>query len=192
MEPTNLKVSQHVKERYAERIMERDSKTSVAEFVATQEQKIIQDIRKMVEFGTVIYEGRSFGENNNQVTQVYLNGTWVVIVDPKSEKIVTLYSIDLGVGKEFNELYIGKMLALLEEAKKEQEEQVKVIDDSMVEYRKLIEQNDIEIAESRKIIRSLEEQNASYKQLIESSVLNKELAEKEVRYIIGKLIGKKG
>lgn len=186
-----MDISEHAKQRYAERIMDKDDKMSISSFVVTHEEKIKQDIEKMIEFGTLIYTGISTHDYNKEVVDVYLRDTWVVIVDNKKQKVITLYSIDLGVGKEFNELYINKLLKQLEEAKSDYEKTKELIDKSNEEYEVLIKDNEEIITEYKKTIKSLEEQNESYKDVIANSKAALNVNEDKVRDILGRLIGKK-
>ena len=114
-----LKITEHAKQRYAERIMDKNNKNEIAVFIANNTAKISEDISKMIEYGQLIYQGVSNHEFNKQPVKIYLKDTWVIIVDEKQNKVITLYSIDLGVGKEFNELYINKLLNKLTEAQNE-------------------------------------------------------------------------
>ena len=100
-------ISQHAKERYAERIMDKSDKIDINNFINTHADKIQTDISKMIEFGSKIYEGKTHNpQHKADNVAVYLNGTWIVILDAKSNKVITLYTVDLMVGKEFNDIYL--------------------------------------------------------------------------------------
>ena len=54
----------------------------------------------------MIYTGKqSTRDGKGNVIDVYLKNTWVILVDGKSEVVVTLYKIDLGLDDEFNKTY---------------------------------------------------------------------------------------
>ena len=188
----DLKISQHAKERYAERIMEKDNKADVNVFILQNEGKIKNDIRKMIEFGTLLFSGKPttdiFGR---QPVQIYLNGTWVVIVDDKKKNVVTLYSIDLGLGADFNEQYIQKLLEKLTAAKTRHEAVKARIAEEADVYKNIIAENEAVIAENRKVIKSLERQNDNYKEIIDGLQTNATISEKDVRDIVAIMIGKK-
>ena len=112
-----LKISTHAKERYSERIMDKDNKIDVALFIQQHEQKIKEDIFKMIQFGKLLYSGKSTCEFNKQPVDVYLNGTWVIIVDIAKSNVITLYTIDLGLGNDFNNEYIKQLTAKLDSVK---------------------------------------------------------------------------
>jgi len=187
----NLKIGNHAKERYALRIMDKDSKADVAVFIAQHEQKIKEDIFKMIEYGTLLYSGRSVSEYNKQPVNIFLNGTWVIIVDIAKENVITLYSIDLGLGKDFNQEYINRLLQKLEAAKTEYENISLDIRKQAENYSSIIRDNAEQINEYKRIINTLEEQNKAYTDVIDSLEANKIIAEKDVRDIIATMIGKK-
>ena len=57
-------ISQHAKERYAERIMDKTHPTDVHIYINDNENKIITNINKMIEFGELIHSGKN--EDNNK------------------------------------------------------------------------------------------------------------------------------
>ncbi len=185
------KLTEHVKQRYAERIMDREEKIDILTFVNKHQEKIFTDIEKMIEYGEIIYEGVSTKDYNKSVVQVVLNGCWILILDPKKETVVTLFEIDLGLGKEFNEEYIGKLLAKLRDAKARYNEKVAELDQRVKGFNELIDENDEKIREYRAYIKSLEQQNSNMVALITENNNNKSMAEQEVREIIGSFVGKK-
>ena len=186
-----MEISKHAETRYAERIMNKAEKADVTVFVQNHREKIKNDIEKMVEFGFLLYSGRSVSEYNKNVVDVYLRDTWVVIVDKEKQLVVTLYSIDLGVGKEFNDEYITLMRNKLDKAKAEYESQKMIIVKKQVECKNIMEQNRQVIADYRKIIKALEEQNQMYDDLIDSMQTNMQVAEKDVRDIVAVFVGRK-
>ena len=187
----NIKISAHARERYALRIMDKDSKADVAVFIEQHKQKIKEDIFKMIEYGTLLYSGRSVSEYNKQPVNIFLNGTWVIIVDIAKENVVTLYSIDLGLGKDFNQEYINRLMQKLESAKTEYETVSLGIQTQAETYSSIIRDNTEQINEYKRIINTLEEQNQAYTDVIESLEADKIIAEKDVRDIIATFIGKK-
>ena len=187
----NTKVSTHAKERYAQRIKDKDDKSDMAVFIAQHEQKIKEDIIKMIQYGTLLYSGKSTCEFNKQPVDIFLNGTWVIIVDVAKANVITLYSIDLGVGSEFNNTYIKMLLDKLNAAKEEYDTVVTGIMTQKETYSSILKENTDQINEYKQIINALEKQNQAYKDVIESLVADKIVAEKEVRDIIATMIGKK-
>lgn len=188
----DYKITEHAKQRYAERIMDRDNKTDIAVYINQNEEKIRQDILKMITFGTVIYTGKPVNNtNNNNTVDVILKDHWIVLVDKSQGKVVTLFEIDLGVGKEFNDEYIGKLLERLNVAKEKYAEEVKAIDQGTADFNEIIDENEGKIREYKAYIKSLEQQNTNMVGLIAESKNNKAMAEQEVRDIVSVFCGKK-
>lgn len=185
------KLSEHVKQRYAERIIDKTNKTDIIAYVAENQNKIYQDIEKMVDYGEVLYTGASAVDWNKNPVQVILNGHWVVIVDPKQEKVVTLFEIDLGLGKEFNDDYISRLLEKLNDAKEKCSEEIKKLEESMNQFNEMIEANEAKIREYKTLIKSLEQQNMNMTAIIAEDKTNRVIAEQEVRDIVAIFCGKK-
>ncbi len=185
-------ISRHCMERYAERIMDKENKMSITSFIATHTDKISDDINKMIEYGEMLYEGKSTsGDYNKNVVQVWLKDTWVLILDPAKNNVVTLFKIDLGLGEDFNKDYVSKLIFKLNTAKDTFEKTCSGINNRIQEYQDIVESNTATIAEYQKLINSLKEQNESYQTLIRESNTDKTIAETEIREIIGTLTSKK-
>lgn len=187
----NLKISNHCAQRYGERIMDKDNKQDVAVFVAQHEQKIKEDIVKMIQYGTLLYSGKPAYEFNKQPVDIFLNGTWVIIVDIAKANVVTLYSIDLGLGNEFNNEFIRRLLDKLNTAKEEYDIVLTGIKTQKETYSTIIKENTDQINELRQMIKNLEKQNNAYLDVIENLDTDRVIAEKDIRDIVATFIGKK-
>ena len=186
----SVNVSQHAKERYAERIIGKEEKTDVAVFIRNNETKIIKDVRKMIEYGEMVFRGKQSGGTGNVVC-VYLKDTWILLVDPERNTVITLYKIDLGVGDEFNQSYIQRIKEKLEAAQKSVQDKKEEIERQNDTYRNLIQDNTKTITEYKKVIRALEEQNKGYQEVINASEAGLFESEQLVREVLGTLIGRK-
>ena len=184
-------ISKHAKQRYAERIMDKDELVEVNIFIARNEEKINNDILKMIEYGEIIYEGESLNLNNKRNTLVCLSGTWVLILDAQSYNVITLYKIDLGLEEAFNKEYVSRMVEKINDEKKTLEEIDKQLNEEKSIYNKNIVENEIAIKEYTKIIESLKEQNDNYRSIINSLKTNHNIADKKVKDIVANLIGKR-
>lgn len=187
-----LKFSNHAKERYAERIMDKETKLEVNVFIQEHEEKIKSDITKMIQYGTLLYSGKPTSDiYDRRPVDIYQNGLWIIIVDTGRNNVVTLYSIDLGVGDELNHEYVGKLLGMLNAAKQNYEEVKAEIELQANTYRDIIAQNESIIATYRKDIKELEKYNEDLRGVIEGLETRTTLADREVRDIVAKMIGKK-
>lgn len=186
-----LKVSNHAKERYSERIMDKDNKADMLVFIQKNEQKIKEDIFKMITYGELLYSGKPTVDYNKQPVDIFLKDTWVVIVDIAKQNVITLYSIDLGLGDEFNKQYIEKLLEKLKHAKERHEEALIGINTQIDTYNTIIKENVDQINEYRRIIKSLENQNQGYLEVIDNLRVENTAAERGVRDVIAVMTGKK-
>lgn len=181
-------ISQHAKERYAERIMNKTHPTDISIYTNDNSEKINSDINKMIEYGELIYSGKN---ENDQITDIYLKDLWIILIDKNKAKVITLFKIDLGVGEDFDKEFIRRNLDKLVKAKEEYLKAVEDIEKENDNYSNLIVDNEKLIKRYRGIVKQLETQNSAYKDVISSLKVNKEIASKKVNNIIAVLIGKK-
>ena len=186
------KISNHAKQRYSERILNKSDTNEIQRFMVAEEDKIKVDINKMIYYGELIYTGKqSQKDGKGKTIDVYLKDSWVVLVDGKSELVVTLYKIDLGCGDDFNLQYIAKMMDQLKEkqdnllsAQLETEEESKM-------YKEMIYGYEAQINEFKANIKNLENLCADYKDIIDNNKVKISMANRDVADCINKLIGKK-
>ena len=164
-----LQISQHAKERYAERIMNKTDKTEIAAYVNTHEEKIQTDISKMIEFGSKIYEGNTSNQTKTAYVVVYLNGTWVVLVDPKQNKVITLYTVDLMVGKEINDTYMTLIKDKIESLKNDISSTVNKLEGNNKDLKESIDEEENEYKNLKKELNRIQERMEVEKQMIESN-----------------------
>ena len=187
----NLKLSNHAKERYAERIMDKDNKADINVFIQKNEQKIKEDIFKMITYGELLYSGRPTVDYNKQPVDIFLKDTWVIIVDIAKQNVITLYSIDLGLGDDFNKEYINKLLEKLSSAKQRYEEAQIGINTQIETYNTIVKENIDMINDYRSKIKILEKQNQGYLDVIDTLRVENTAAEREVRDVVAVTTGKK-
>lgn len=186
------KISKHAEERYAERIMGKDNANNINRFITENKNKIKTDINKMIEFGTLLYVGKqSQKDGKGNVLNVYLKDCWVVLVDNKSEIVVTLFKIDLGLGDEFNKTYVSKMMDKINDSKKELEDvQLEVLKESSM-YREMIDSTETQINEYKTMIKNLEELSNGYSMIISNNNVKISQANRKVADCVNTLINKK-
>ena len=81
-------ISEHAKQRYIERIMDKNNKSEILQSAVMNAEKIETDINVMIERGEELYTGKSLSEYNNNDVTVVLCGTCVIILDKKSIELV--------------------------------------------------------------------------------------------------------
>lgn len=192
MSDTTYTISKHACERYAMRILNRETNNEIQTYIALNSEKIHTDIEKMITYGQLIYTGKQHTKDNKTNTiQVYLNGCWIVLVDANTNNVITLYKVDLGCGDEFNTEYINRMMRKIDDAKVSLGEAQLDYTQEVNEYREIISQNTSQINEYKTFIKNLESANEAYKELIDSNVVKINMASKEVAELVNSLIGKK-
>ena len=156
------------------------------------DDKIVEDINKMIIYGQLLYSGKSLLDPKSPITiDIYNNGLWVVIVDKNKNHIITLYKIDLGAGDDLNKEFYNILMKQLNNTKEEYENKSIQHLEEIDNIKDEIEQNNLTIADYKRRIKLLEEINESKK--AQTVVLNHqiELAENNIRDVIAKMIGKK-
>lgn len=186
------KISKHAEERYSERIMGKEDANNINRFIADNKEKIKKDIHKLIEYGELIFTGKqSQKDGKGNVLNVYLKDCWVVLVDNKSEVVVTLYKIDLGLGDEFNKTYISKMVDKINESKTKLEDiQLKVLEESNM-YKDMINDTESQINEYKSMIKNLENLRDSYKSIIDNNNVKITQASREVAECVNTLVAKR-
>ena len=189
---TDYKISAHCKQRYAERIMDKDTANDVNRFIAENEEKIKTDIGKMITYGELIFTGRkSQTDMKGGLLNVYVKDCWVILVDDVAGVVVTLYKIDLGLGDEFNKMYVGKMLEKIREKRAELDDaQMSVAAESST-YKQLIVDAEDQIKEYKAMIKNLENLCDGYKTVINNNKVRVTKANRELADVVNQLVGKK-
>lgn len=187
----DYKITEHVKKRYAERIMNKEDKYDINLFIVEQAEKIHKDIMHMLEFGDVLFEGKAVCENNNRNTIVIINGLWIIILDPKLKTIVTMYKIDLGLDDEFNNMFVQKALNKLDKAKAAKAAIEQEIQTQVQNYQDIIAENENLINQYKGYLKNLEASNTGYQEAINNIRVRNDIAGKNITDVIAKMIGKK-
>lgn len=122
MDYSNLKVSEHARRRFVERKYGTKDRDEVTNTINREERYIDSEILRLIGIAHEFYMGPTA---KNEQLSVVNTENWLFLIDPKTKKVVTLYSIDLGLGMEYNLDYLSKIKEKLDEHKAEH---VKVIE----------------------------------------------------------------
>lgn len=188
MNELSINLTNHVKERYAERIIGRDTKSDIAVFIAQNEEKIYNDISNMIKYGDLIFEGTQV---DSKSVKVYRKDTWMIILDSKTNAVITLYKIELGAGPELDKLYIEKMLEKLKECQEEEKKAQEEVENDTKDYKTIISDMEIQIAEYRKAIKEMEALVSNYKDTIHNSNARLIKVKENTANVLNKLLSKK-
>lgn len=189
---TEYSISNHCKQRYAERIVGKEESLDINRYVSLNEDKIKSDINKLINFADLIYTGKqSQKDGKGNVVDVYLNQCWVILVDGKSRHAITLYKVDLGLGDEFNKVYVSKMAEKLNTQKEILENVQQQVQAESNTYKEMIAEAESQIKEYRGMIKNLEELCSGYKAIIDNNCVKVTQANRDVAEIVNTLIAKK-
>ncbi len=186
----DYKISRHAQERFAERMMGKDTKYDVNWFIVNNEDKIKTDINKMITYGQLIYTGKSQKSGKGKLVDVYLKDLWIVLVDEPSNNVVTLYKVDLGLGDEFNKTYTAKMIDRLNEDKANLEDVKLQVQTETDMYKELIEESTAQINEYKAMIKNLEELCSGYQMVIDNNGVKVAQANRKVADTINTFVNK--
>lgn len=152
-----MECTEHILERYAERIQEKKGKNEIKTFVAQNRDRIKENINKLFDSSEYLC-GQKIKEHN--FTHFYVNKDgWVLLTDKDKNKLITLYKIDLNLGTEFNKTYIEKMTNdILSKIEKLDELELEILNQKE-QHKEAIENNNTEIKYLKDQIKWLEEAN---------------------------------
>lgn len=185
-------ISKHARERYVERIMGKEHKADIARYALFEnEEKITADINKMIEYGSVIYQGKQVRDGKTNTISVVLKDCWIVLCDVAKNTVITIYKIDFGLDDDFTKTYISKMLDKLNKAKEQMDAKAAEIKQESQDYSVLIDNNKNMINAYKSKIKALEELNSAYQEVLNNNSVLIAVAEEDVIEIVNKLIGKK-
>ncbi len=176
-----ISISQHCLERYAERVMDRHERNDAAVFAAQHKDKIIEEIRKMYEYGDLIYSGVLQKGNK---TDVYVNGSWILLVDPDKHKAITLYKVDLRLDEDFNKQYMKGMLENIDNARIEYEKAKETVKEKQKEYTEYIGEMTEKVNEYKHLQNVLQKEIDGYKALLKDVNAEAEDAEEAYRQAV--------
>ena len=128
-------VSNHAKERYAERC----SRLEITTYVAEHSQRIEEEINQMLRYGKRVYTGRTEGGKDRVPKEVYVNGLWILLANAETRNVITLYRVDLGCGPD---LYVERMVQRLEEAKGHLDETRRKVEEQNRAYQAILQEGE--------------------------------------------------
>ena len=192
MDTTEIKyeMTQHVLERYAERVMGKEETRDIKLYATEYKDKLTNDIHKLIEYSEVVYEGKSNKKDKNgsiQQIQIRVSGTWVIIIALDSKKVITLFKFDLGFDEEFNKADANRMVTAVKEALVEIKDITSIVTTENETYKSQIVANEERIKEYQKYIKQLEAANTGHKAIVEANFIKIKEAETRLNDLLDKL-----
>lgn len=184
--------SKHALERYASRMQDYDSQIDVTVFIASRNEEIKERLTKLIEHSKLVYTGRSTTDYNKEIVDVYLNRDgWVIIIDHKKSNVITIFQITLGLDDDFDKEYLNRIFEKLDEITKSREDKLTSINVTENTYKDIVQDNEKQINEVRTQLKNLEKIKSSYEEVLSNLKIERDMADKELRSFIAKLLGKK-
>ena len=185
-------ISRHAKERFVQRLLNKEENNEIQKFIVENEDKIITDINKMIHYGDLIYSGRQTQKDGKtNIIDVFLKDTWCILTDNKTKNCITVYKIDLGCGDDFNQQYIIKMMEKLNESKDALEAAKNQVETESNMYKEMISDAQAQILEFKSMIKNLEVLCDSYQGIINNNMVKISQANRGVAEVVNTLINKR-
>lgn len=183
-----MDITQHAKERYAERIMGITDINEIKQYAIINEEKIQEDLSNMVAYGKLLYTGKI---DNYTATRIYCNRFgWMVILDGKEDRVITFYKVDLGLGEDLNCLYVKKVYDKIDDL---EEDLIEISESNDAELSEINEEQALireKIKEYNSLIKSLENRVNVLSEYRNSLKTKRTLKETELRDTVSKLVAK--
>ena len=190
-EAITYKISAHAKQRYVERIMSKSDNNEIQRYIVENEEKITEYINKLIQYGDLIYSGKTHKDGKGNVIDVFLKNCWCILLDSKNQNVITVYKIDLGCGDEFNQQYIDKMMEKLNESKEYLDSTMREVETESIMYKEMIDSTAMQINEYKSMIKNLEALCNSYQEIINNNTVKVSQANRGVAEVVNTLINKR-
>ena len=148
-------LSNHFRERYAERVQGITDIQTIKSWSYQNADMIIEWANKMVEFGTVFYEGTV---NNKYVERRYIrNGEYILVQSPQDGKLITIFKISFTFSDDNNKEISRLLSTEISELQSAIMESQSKFTDINAEINTQIELIDLDIAQLKRKIEILED-----------------------------------
>lgn len=181
----SINITKHAEQRYAERIMQYDSKAKVEQYVAANHDVIRERLTKLLDSAEEIYTGstRDKGEST-----VLIKDRWVLIV--KKNNLVTLFKVQVVTDDEddFNDLYFAHMIGNIRARIREYETLTRETEDEIAERAENVERVEAQIKDHEQEIERLTRLRDSYQTIVDSLRDDVDSADMRVKHAVEDLV----
>lgn len=141
-----MNITHHALKRYAERFKE-VSRQDLDSNIIVNKELYSNELNKMFEYGKLLYTGR-FNDENGDVNY-YIVDNIILVVDLANTKIITIYRIEFGFGREVDKNILVGLLSQLDEAETNYIEAMDIVKEKKedLEYNVLTLQEEIKSTE---------------------------------------------
>ena len=176
-----LNITKHAEQRYAERIMQYDSKAKVEQYVAANHDVIRESLTKLLDSAEEIYTG-SKGDKGELT--VLITDRWALIVNKKKNNLVTLFKVQAVADDEddFNDLYFAHMIGNIRARIREYETLTRETEDEITE------RVEAQIKDHEQEIERLTRLRDSYQTIVDSLRDDVDSADMRVKHAVEDLV----
>ena len=176
-----LNITKHAEQRYAERIMQYDSKAKVEQYVAANHDVIRESLTKLLDSAEEIYTG-SKGDKGELT--VLITDRFVLIVNKKKNNLVTLFKVQAVTDEEddFNGLYFAHMIGNIRARIRECETLTRETEDEITE------RVEAQIKDHEQEIERLTRLRDSYQTIVDSLRDDVDSADMRVKHAVEDLV----
>ncbi len=179
-----MNITNHGLKRYAERFKE-VSKEDLDSDIILNKELYTEELNKMFSFSKLIYTGRFNGLNEN--TNYYMVDNIILVVDIANTKLITLYRIEFGFGREVDKGILKTLIEQLDEAETEYIKSMDVTKENRDDLNYKILSLEEEIVSQKELLTAMEDSLEELKKLKKSITLE-ETKNRVVRDKIAKKI----
>jgi hypothetical protein len=193
MSEVTYKITEHARQRYVERVIGKTDILEVNRYIASNGDKIAEDINKLLKYAKEVYRGKNPRPNkiNTSDIVVLMKDAWVLIVGKDNNNLVTLFKLGLGVNDEkLDAMYADRLAEQLEQVQTEiTEERKRTLSENEI-FRENIKENNALIAKKQKEIKVLEAQNDGYNKVINGNNEKNKMLDDKLDVVMDKIVSK--
>ena len=182
------KISDHARERYAERNKGREGHFDVKQYTAVNRDMIDSALSKMAEHATEVYKGP--GKDGKPII-LLVQGSWMLICG-EDGTLITLFKRDLGIDDEKeNKRILGLQVEKIERLKQACADAAEKVKERREQLESEASDWDAKIIEWRKMAKDAEQLRDSLKETNRTLGVELAVAEAELEAYITELLGTK-
>lgn len=212
---SNVHISRHCLKRYVERVLKLDTEAIrecvvdidseasneeyLDKYVQNNWDELVKAVIALLKGGVEVYRGKPLGgtrknahtDEDNLESTIVINGTYAVIYNRLKSLIVTILSIDLGLGEEFNKQYADCVVSRINSIDSEVKELSERIVAEKISITPSITRVDSEISKYLGLIEDLKAQKSEMVQNLENMKSKQDSLKNDKSRIVNSLIGRK-
>lgn len=109
----DIEFTNHVLERFVERIANKTG-NELKQYLVQNEDRVKEKLLLLYNSSELLWSGKVRDHN---FTHFYINKDgWIIVVDKEGKKLITVYKADLGLGSDFNKMYVERIKIAIKES----------------------------------------------------------------------------